>query len=108
MQITDYETPCSSLVFRPCHYSASVPRPLLRPLTRLDFVTYRKVPQKVIDLLLGNNMLPYEIYTQSPVLTAVLSSLSKELDVKVVERPVLPMVNEAKAAMFEHIGRDFS
>ena len=80
---------------------------LLSPLPSLDDM-YRKVPQKVIDLLLSNNMLPYEIHTQSHVLTTLLSPLFEELDTPVVERPSLPMVNEAKAAMFKHVGRDFS
>ena len=80
---------------------------LLSPLPSLDDM-YRKVPQKVIDLLLSNNMLPYEIHTQSHVLTTLLSPLFKELDTPVLERPSLPMVNEAKAAMFKHLGRDFS
>ena len=80
---------------------------LLSPLPSLDDM-YRKVPQKVIDLLLSNNMLPYEIHTQSHVLTTLLSPLFEELDTPVMERPSLPMVNEAKAAMFKHFGRGSS
>jgi hypothetical protein len=80
---------------------------LLSPLPSLDDM-YRKVPKKVIDLLLSNNMLPYEIHTQSHVLTTLLSPLFKELDTPVIERPSLPMVNEAKAAMFNHLDRGFS
>ncbi|MCP5096965.1 MAG: hypothetical protein GY943_15560 [Chloroflexi bacterium] len=79
---------------------------LLSPLPSIEDM-YGKVPQKIIELLLRNNMLPYEIHTQSPIITAVLSTLFDKLDIPVVERPVLPMVNEAKAAMFRHLGDGF-
>ncbi|NHZ71869.1 MAG: hypothetical protein GWP17_02135, partial [Aquificales bacterium] len=80
---------------------------VLSPLPTIDDM-YSEVPQKVIDLLLGNNILPYEIYTQSPMLTAVLSPLFNDLDTPVVERPFLPMLNEAKEAMLKHLGRGFN
>lgn len=78
----------------------------LSPLPSLDDM-YGEVPQKVIELLLSNNMLPYEVYTQSSMLTAVLSPLFEQLDTRVVERPFLPLLNEAKEAMFKHLGNDF-
>jgi hypothetical protein len=68
---------------------------------------YAEVPQRVIDLFLSNNLLPYEIYTQRPSVTAVLSSLFEELGVAVVERPFLPMLNEAKTAMMGFMGGDY-
>ena len=79
---------------------------MLSPLPSFDEM-YGKVPQKVIDLLLSNNILPYEIHTQSPMVTELLSPLFAELDTSVVEQPSLPMLNEAKAAMFEHLDDGF-
>jgi hypothetical protein len=79
---------------------------MLTPLPSIEAM-YGEVPQKVIDLFLSNNLLPYEIYTQTPAVTAVLSGIFAELDVAVVERPFLPMLNEAKTAMMGFMRGDF-
>ena len=79
---------------------------MLMPLPSMEAM-YSELPQKVIDLLLTNNMLPYEIHTQTPAVTAVLSDIFAELDVAVVERPFLPMFNEAKTAMMGFMDNDF-
>ena len=79
---------------------------LLSPLPSIDNM-YSRVPQAVIDLFLGNNMLPYEVYTQSPVLTAVLTTLFEQFDIPVVERPFLPMLNEVKEAMLKYTQSGF-
>ena len=79
---------------------------MLAPLPSMDAM-YGEVPQRVIDLFLSNNLLPYEIYTQTPEVTAVLSSLFEALGVAVVERPFLPMFDEAKTAMMGFLGGDF-
>jgi len=75
---------------------------ILSPLPSMQNM-YSEVPQKVIDLLLGNNFLPHKIATQTRTITAILSDIFEELDVPVVERPFLPMINELKAAMFEDL-----
>ena len=78
----------------------------LSPLPSIDDM-YAQVPQAVVELFLSNNFLPHEINTESPVVTAVLSDLFEELDVPVVERSFLPMINEVKAAMFSHFSDGF-
>ena len=79
---------------------------MLAPLPTMEAM-YGEVPQRVIDLFLSNNLLPHEIYTQTPAVTAVLSSLFEELGVAVVERPFLPIFDEAKTAMMCFLGGDF-
>ena len=78
----------------------------LTPLPTMEDM-YAQVPQTVMELFLGNNFLPHEINTQTPVITAVLSNLFEELNVPVVERPFLPMIDEVKAAMFADFGKGF-
>ncbi len=79
---------------------------MLTPLPSMEAM-YGEVPQKVIDLFLSNNLLPYEIYTQTPAITAVLAPIFEELGVAVVERPFLPMFEEAKTAMMGFMRGDF-
>lgn len=79
---------------------------MLAPLPSLAYM-YETVPEEVADLLLQSNMLPHEIYTQTPEVTAVLQSVFDNLDVPVIEVDSLDMVNEAKADMFEHLKRKF-
>ncbi|MCP4424039.1 MAG: hypothetical protein GY803_06085 [Chloroflexi bacterium] len=79
---------------------------LLSPLPSIDKM-YSKMPQKVIDLLLDINMLPYEVFTQSFIVTQLLSSLFEQLDTPLIELSSLPMLNEAKAAMKEYANTGF-
>lgn len=79
---------------------------MLDPLPTIEDM-YARIPQKVIDLLLKNNMLPYEIHTQTPLVTAALAPIFSQLEVVVEERPSLPMLNEAKAGLSQHLGRGF-
>ncbi len=79
---------------------------MLDPLPTIEDM-YAQVPQKVINLLLKNKMQPYEIHTQTPLVTAVLEPVFSELDVPVQERPFLPMLNEAKAGLLQHLGKGF-
>ena len=79
---------------------------LLSPLPSIDDM-YSRVPQAVINMFLNNNMLPYEVNTQSPMLTAVLTVLLEQFGIPVVERPFLPMLNEAKEAMHQYTQSGF-
>jgi hypothetical protein len=79
---------------------------ILSPLPSMDHM-YGQVPQTVINLLLSNNILPYEIHTQSPMITAVLSAVFEKLEVPVVEQPFLPMIQEARTALLQIMGMGF-
>ncbi len=79
---------------------------MLMPLPTLVDM-YETVPEEVARLLLQSNIMPYEIYTQTPEITAVLQPIFNNLDVPVIEVDSLDMVNEAKAAMFEHLKHGF-
>lgn len=68
---------------------------------------YSEIPQKVINLLLGNNLLPYEVCTQSFEMTQLLTPLFEQLDTPVIRRPFLPMLNEAKEALRQHTRQGF-
>lgn len=76
---------------------------LLSPLPTMEHM-YGAVPQKVMNMLLKLNVLPHEIHTQSPVITAVLSSAMDGLGVPVVEQSFLPMIDEAKTALMAMMG----
>lgn len=79
---------------------------MLSPLPSMETM-YSEIPQRVVDLLLHNNILPYEIYTQRPEITLLLTPVFERLDVPVVERPFLPMLDEAKVAMLEFLDEGF-
>ncbi|MCZ7670451.1 MAG: hypothetical protein M5U34_26465 [Chloroflexi bacterium] len=79
---------------------------MLTPLPSLEAM-YGEVPQKVIDLLLQHNIVPYEIHTQRTELTIPLTQLFDQLNVPVVERPFLPMLDEAKETMLEFLNEGF-
>ncbi len=75
---------------------------VLSPLPSLDDM-YSKVPRKVIEFLLENNLLPYEIHTQTYAITSVLSAIFKNSEIPIVQLESLPMLNEAKIAMMQHL-----
>lgn len=80
---------------------------MLSPLPSMDAM-YSEIPQRVVDLLLHNNILPYEIYTQRPEITALLTPVFAQLDVPVVEQPFLPMLDDAKLTLLEFLEDDLS
>jgi hypothetical protein len=79
---------------------------LLSPLPSMDHM-HSEVPQRVINLLLDSHMLPYDVHTQSFIVTQLLTPLFEQLDTPVVRRPFLPMMNEAKATMHEYTRKGF-
>ena len=72
---------------------------MMTPLPTIEDM-YAQIPQTVMELFLRNNFLPHEINTQTQLVTAVLTKVFADLDVPVVEQPFLPMVTEAKVALF--------
>lgn len=74
---------------------------ILSPLPTLDEM-YGKISQIVIDLLLKNEILPYEILTQAREVTAVLSTIFDKSETPIIQKESLPMLNEAKMSMYEH------
>ncbi|MCP4421825.1 MAG: hypothetical protein GY805_34870 [Chloroflexi bacterium] len=79
---------------------------LLSPLPSTKQM-YSELPQQVIDMLLQLNILPHKAFTQSSKVTNLLSPLFQKLDTPLVERPFLPMLNEAKVAMLEYATKEF-
>ena len=83
-----------------CDSGVVLAHKLLSPLPSLDKM-YGKIPQIVIDLLLDNKILPYEILTQTHEVTVVLSTAFNKSETPIIQQNSLPMMNEAKTSMLE-------
>ena len=73
---------------------------MLAPVPGLEAV-WSHIPNAIIDLLTQMGAKPKETRVSSPILFGLLQPIAQVAKLKVVQKDRLPMLEEAKEAMFQ-------